>query len=104
MPLIHRRVFYAKVGAANQLVDLMRDGNEAMARFGSSINSRVLTDHMTGRSDRVVVEWEVDDIGSMDAALSSIMENPEGAAFFGGWMEKLNDLIHYSEGDFWDVR
>ena len=104
MPLIHRRTFYAKAGAADQLVQLMQDGNAAMGRFGTSLNSRVLTDHMTGRSDRVVVEWEVDDIGSMDTALSSIMENPEGAAYFGGWMEKLNDLIHYAEGEFWDVR
>lgn len=88
MPLIHRRTFYAKVGAANQLVQLMQDGNAAMVRFGSSISSRVLTDHMTGRSDRVVVEWEVDDIGSMDMALNTIMQNPEGAAYFGGWMEK----------------
>ncbi len=41
---------------------------------------------MTGRSDRVVVEWDVADMGSMDAALSSIVEDPEGAAYFGaGW-------------------
>jgi len=32
------------------------------------------------------------------------METPEGAAYFGGWMKKLNDLIHYYEGEFWDVR
>ncbi len=55
-------------------------------------------------SDRVVVEWDVDEMGSLDAALSSIMEDPGGAAYFGGWMEKLNGLIHYAEGEFWDVR
>ena len=52
MPLIHRRIFYAKAGAAGQLVQLMQDGNAAMGRYGSSIDSRILTDHMTGRSDR----------------------------------------------------
>jgi len=46
----------------------------------------------------------VDDMGSMDAALSSIVEDPEGAAYFGGWMEKLNGLIHSAEGELWDVR
>jgi len=40
----------------------------------------------------------------MDAAFSSIMEDTEGAAYFGGWLEKLNGLIHYAEGEFWDVR
>ena len=49
MSLIHRRIFYAKVGAANELVQLMHDDNSAMARFGSAINSLILTDHMAGR-------------------------------------------------------
>ncbi len=39
MPLIHRRIFYAKAGAADQLVQLMQDGNAAMVRYGSSIDS-----------------------------------------------------------------
>ena len=67
MSLIHRRIFYAKVGAANELVQIMYDDDSAMARFGSDINTRILTDHMTGRSDRLVMEWEANDIGSMDA-------------------------------------
>ena len=65
----------------------MQDGNAAMVRCGSSIDSRILTDHMTRRSGRVAMEWDVDDMGSMDAALSSIIEDPEGAAYFGGWVE-----------------
>ena len=104
MSLIHRRIFYAKVGAANELVQLMHDDNFAMARFGSAINSQILTDHITGRSDRVVMEWEAEDIWSMDAAMNQVMANPEGGGFFGEWMEKLNALIHYSEGELWDVR
>ena len=99
MSLIHRRIFYAKVGAANELVQLMHDDNSTMTRFGSAINSRILTDHMTGRSDRVVMEWEAEDIWSMDAAMNQVMANPECGHFFGEWMEKLNALIHYSEGE-----
>ena len=104
MPFIHRRVFYGKAGAADQLVQHMQEANEAMARFGSDMNPRILTDHMTGRSDRVVVEWEMDNIGSMDDSMSGLMSNPEAAAFFGPWMEKLNSLIHYAEGDIWSIR
>ena len=104
MSLIHHRIFCPKVGAANELMQLMQDDNAAMVRFGSSVVSRILTDHMTGLSDRVVVKWAPYDVGSMDGALSQIMENPEGADYFGGWMEKLNGLIHYSEGAFWDQR
>jgi|AP95_1055475.scaffolds.fasta_scaffold163404_1 hypothetical protein len=59
---------------------------------------------MTGHSDRVVVKWKVYDIESIDAALNQDMHNPNGAAFFVGWMEKLNGLIHHSEGEFRDLR
>ena len=100
MSLIHRRIVGGKYLAAHELVQLMQDGNSAMARFGSPINSRVLTDHMTGQSEQVVMEWEVDDIGLMDAALNQVREKPDDAAFFAGWLEKLNRLSHYSKGEF----
>ena len=99
MSLIHRRISNAKVGAANELGQLMHDDNSTMARFGSAINSRILTDHMTGCSDRVVMEWEAEDIWSMDAAMNQVMATPAGGDFFGEWMEELNALIHYSEGE-----
>ena len=67
MALILSRIFYAKVGTTNELVQLIHDDDYAMATFGSDINTRILTDHMTGRSDRLVMEWEANDIGSMDA-------------------------------------
>ena len=104
MPFIHRRVFYGKAGAADQLVQHMQEANEAMAKFGSGMNTRILTDRMTGRSDRVVVEWEMESIGSLDDSMSDLMGNSEAAAYFGPWMEKLNTLIHYAEGDIWLVR
>jgi hypothetical protein len=56
MALIHSRIFYAKVGTTNELVHLIHDDDSAMARFGVDINTRILTDHMTGRSDRLVME------------------------------------------------
>lgn len=104
MPIIHRRTFYGKVGSADQLVKLMVEGNETMARLGGGLKARVLTDAMTGRSDRVVVEWELENIGDMDSQMAVVMGNPDGAAFFSGLMAKLNELIDYAEGEFWTVR
>ena len=59
---------------------------------------------MTGRSDRVVVEWELENIGDMDSQMAAVMDNPDGAAFFSGFMAKLNGLIEYADGEFWTVR
>ena len=54
MPLIHRRIFYGKVGTGDQLVQHLRDGEQTMQGYGLDFKTRLLTDHMTGRSDRVV--------------------------------------------------
>ena len=104
MTVIHRRIFYGKVGTADQLVQLMTEANAAMTRFGASFKTRVFTDAMTGRSDRVVVEWELENMGDMDTQMAVVMGSPEGASYFAGMMEKLNGLIEYADGEFWTVR
>ena len=32
------------------------------------------------------------------------MTNPDAQAAMGPWLEKLNSLIHYAEGEYWQVR
>ena len=92
------------MGSADKLVQLMTEVNETMTRFGASFKTRVLTDAMTGRSDRVVVEWELENMGDMDSQMAVVMGNPDGASYFTGMMEKLNGLIEYAEGEFLTVR
>ena len=64
----------------------------------------MLTDHNSGRSDRVVVEWEMDDLAEMDRGMASAMEKPEVQEAFGQWESKLIELIHYSEVENWAIR
>ena len=104
MAVIHRRVFYAKVGQADPLVSHFQEADKAMQKFGVNIKSRILTDHLSGRSDRVALEWELEDLSEMDAAFEGMMFSPEGRAYFSDWLEKLNGFIHYSEADNWHVR
>ena len=58
MSIVHRRVFYGKVGAAQELAAHMEAGNQLMGKYGGALKTRILTDNMIGRSDRVVVEWK----------------------------------------------
>ena len=104
MTIIHRRVFYAKVGNAEELVQLFHDAEASMGRLGIQFDTRIMTDHLTGRSDRVVVEWTLDSMSDMDTMMEKLMADPQAQAEFGPWMEKLNTLIHYSEADSWMVR
>ena len=104
MAIVQRRVFYGKVGAADQLVELMKEGDRALQSSGTSLKSRVLTDYMSGRSDRVVVEWEVEDLASIETAMNAAMAGSGGQEFFTEWADRLNQLIHYAEVESWTVR
>ena len=104
MPYIHRRVFYGKVGTADRIVDQIREGDRLMAQYGVNLRSRLLTDHLSGRTDRVVWEVEVDDLNEMEADMGGVAANPEGQAAFGAWFEKLSQLIEYADVENWAIR
>ena len=104
MAIVHRRIFYGKAGMASPLVEHMRTSDQIMVKHGGPAISRILTDEMTGRSDRVVIEWELESASAMNAALETVMANPDGQAEMSQWMDKLATLIEYAEGENWAVR
>ena len=104
MTMVHRRIFYGKVGMATPLVEHMRAADQIMAKHGGPVISRILTDEMTGRSDRVVAEWDVESTSAMNAGLEKVMANSEAESEMSRWMEKLATLIEYAEGENWVVR
>ena len=86
MSVIHRRVFFAKVGQADPLVSHFQEVDKEMRKHGVDMKTRILTDHLSGRSDRV--GWQLP------------KDRPSSAT---GW-KKLNGFILYSEADNWHVR
>ena len=104
MAFIFRRVFYAKVGMADPIVNHFRETDKSMQEYGFNPKSRILTDYDSGRSDRVVVEWELDNSGDLRGSLSSMMSKPGAPEALNAWMAALNDLIHYSEAETWQIR
>lgn len=101
MAIMHRKTFHAKVGQAGPLVQHFQEADERMKGFGIAWETRIYTDYFSGRSDRVVVEWVLDNLADMDDQMAQIMELPEGAAYFETWMAKLNDMIHYADAENW---
>ena len=102
MAYIVRRVFAAKVGKAGPLVSHFKEGNKLVEQHG--VKTRVLTDVDSGRSDRVVVEWEVQELGQMQAALSNVMADAAVQKEFSAWEAKMNEMIHFSEAETWAIR
>jgi hypothetical protein len=96
MTIIHRRVFYARIGKSGPLVTLMKEADGLMQKAGFSFKSRYLTDFLSGRSDRVIMEWEVEGPSEI-AELYQSLGSPEVQAAFKDWEVQMNELVEYSE-------
>ena len=67
----------------------------------------MLSDYKSGRTDRVVWEYEANDLKEIEKEIEAseerMMADPQGQAFMNQWFAKLTDLIHYSEVENWNV-
>lgn len=97
MAVIHRRTFHGKVGAADQLVAHLKTWDQNFKKFGFSYTARILTDHISGRTDRVVWEWEVPSIGKLESDMQRAMADPKAQPEFARWFAKLTSLINHAE-------
>ena len=103
MAIINRRIFYAKVGQSGPLVDHLREFGKMAAQYGATVKERLLTDYQSGRTDRVVWEWEVADLNELTSDVE-IMGKPGAAEAFTQWERKMNDMILYAEVENWEVK
>ena len=103
MAIIQRRVFYGKVGAADELVSWATDMYGLIKTSNPSINFRIMSDHQSGRTDRVVAEIEVDSLSELDSMLSGIMDDGGARAQFEEHFGKLANLIEHAEVEQWTI-
>ena len=105
MTIVHRRVFFGKVGTADRIVKLCREFEKAAKRYGLNIKTtRVMTDYMNGRTDRVAWAWEVDSLATIEAGLSKMNSDPKGKAEFDRLFGQLSQLIEYAEVENWSLQ
>ena len=103
MAIVQRRVFYGKVGAADELVGWANEMYALIKTRNPGISYRVMSDHQSGRTDRVVAEIEVDSLSELDSMLSSLMEEENARAKFEEHFSKLGNLIEYAEVEQWTI-
>ncbi len=101
MAIIHRRTFYAKVGGAGPLVAHLREFDKLAAQHGVGLEQRILTDHQSGRTDRVVWEWEIESMAELD--MEALAGNQAAADAFSKWERTMNGMIEYAEVENWKV-
>ena len=101
MAYIERRVFFGKVGKGGQLVEHLKQLEE-LFKGGPSVKFRVLSDFMSGRTDRIVYEAEVEDWAAYQQWEQGLGESAN-AQRFGEWFAALAELIDYAEVEVWQT-
>ncbi|MDP6607391.1 MAG: hypothetical protein QF664_14210 [Dehalococcoidia bacterium] len=94
--ILERTVFKAKYGRDDELVALLKEGNEMLAKYDIAAQ-RILTD-MTGEFFTVVMETEVADLATYEASREAF-QDPE----FGPWFQRMMDLVETGSRDFWNI-
>ena len=103
MTLVQRRIFYGKVGSGHRLIELMQQGNMLVRGAGLAIKPRVLSDYNSGRTDRIMVEWEAESVEELEAIQTEVSAYPEGPEERGKFFVELSGLIEYAEVETWQV-
>jgi hypothetical protein len=80
--IIVRNCFTAKAGNATKLANMLKEA----AAAGGVPKFRVLTD-MTGEFNRVVLEWEAENLTEVDARLKDYGTNPKFREKMAGYAE-----------------
>jgi len=62
-----RRIFHSKLGSADELIKICADTSFMGRGLGIAVKPKVLSDLNGGRTDRVVVEWELEDLSEATA-------------------------------------
>ena len=90
------------MGKGHLLIAQMKKLDEIFKQHG--IESRLLSDFNSGRTDRIIVEWTYDNVGDLEAAEAEAFSTPEAQQTFSEWSAVLNDLILYAEVEHWQIR
>ncbi len=103
MPFVMRRVFHCTAGRMDELVELLQEGQILARGLGVAIRPRLLTDHNSGRTDRVAMEWEAATLAELSAVEQEIGVYPEASDAAHELFRRLNELVEYAEVETWAV-
>ena len=103
MAFVMRRTFFGKTGSGDELIDICNDGNFLVRALGIAIKPRVLSDFNSGRTDRVVVEWEAESISELMVFGEEGGDDPVYQQEFASVFGRLAELIDYAEVETWQT-
>ena len=99
--ITQRRVFQAKVGQAGEVVAKMKEFKPTFEKYGGP-DSRIYTDLLSGNTDRIVWEFDTDNLTSLENIFVTAGKNPDYQKIYGSWYEEMMPLIDGAFVELWN--
>ena len=98
--ITERRIFQAKTGEATAVVAKCKEAQPMLEKLGYG-TGRIYTDLYSGRTDRVVWEFDHENLGSLENLESGLAKDSELVKAFISWFTGLKNLIEGAEVELW---
>ena len=98
--ITERRVFQAKTGEATAVVAKLKEAQPMLEKLGYPAG-RIYTDYYSGRSDRVVWEFDHKDLSDLENLEQGLSQNAELVKVFENWFGGLKSVIEGAKVELW---
>jgi len=98
--ITERRVFQAKTGEAGVVVAKCKEAQTILDKVGYS-TGRIYTDFYSGRTDRVVWEFDHENLGGLENLERGLAKDERLVKDFNNWFADLKSLIENAEVELW---
>jgi hypothetical protein len=99
--ITQRRIFQANPGSGGKVVEKMKEFQAIFDRHGGPA-TRIYTDQLSGSTDRVVWEFDVDSLEQLETIFWAASQDPEYAKAYEDWFEGLKPLIQGATVELWN--
>jgi|TARA_Y100000031_G_scaffold148329_1_gene184498 hypothetical protein len=99
--ITQRRVFQAEPGAAAAVVDKMKEFQRIFEKHGGP-GCRIYTDMLSGPTDRVVWEFDMESLGKLEGLFWASSQNAEYSTAYENWYEGLKPLVQGATVELWN--
>lgn len=96
-----RRIFQAHPGSGAAVVEKMKEYQTIFDQHGGP-SARIYTDQLSGETDRVVWEFDVDSLGELEKIFWAASQNPDYVKAYESWYEGLKPLIQVATVELWN--
>ena len=100
--ITQRRVFQAKPGMSGGVVTKMKEFQPIFERHGG-LPCRYYTDQLSGRTDRVVWEFDTESLSSLDNILWAASQNADFVRDYESWYAGLTPLLDSAIVELWNL-